>query len=417
MMIEATLSTTALAGPPEIAEAPRTANSSQRLHLDFIDGMRGIAALYVVLHHIWQFAVYAPASSLPPRWFSVFSVLKYGEYGVTVFIVLSGFCLMLPVLRGPDRGVTGTRAWLGEFARRRSCRVLPAYGVALAGSMLLIAAVPALRSASGTPWDLSVPSFSTAEIGSHLLLIHNWFEDLRFAFNGPLWSVALELQIYFVFALLLLPIWRRWNLAAAVSIACVLAAGTLLLGADHASPEMLAMFALGMTGAAVGTSNDFVAWREKLPWRATTTLLLLSVIAVTAVAPMVLSVDHASTAGVIVVGLATMAAMISMSIARLGDEPVTGLPRLLAAPLPRRLGGFSFSLYLVHYPLVALVSLVFLDHFQLDVATTFGLLVAIGVPLSLTCAYALHRTVERRFINTPVPRAQLAAPARSLAVG
>jgi peptidoglycan/LPS O-acetylase OafA/YrhL len=159
-----------------------------------------------------------------------------------------------------------------------------------------------------------------------------------------------------------------------------------------------------------------LAWRERVPWRAVTGLLVAAVIVVTAIAPSLLSVDNATMVGVIVVGLATMAAMISMSIDQLGDRPVTASHRRLASPMLRRLGAFSFSLYLVHYPLIALVSLGWLDRFQLTVPATFAVLVAVCVPLCLACAYVFHLVVERRYINSPTPVADSALPARALSM-
>lgn len=68
-----------------------------RLHLAAVDGLRALAALFVVAHHIHR-TLWWP-NSPPPGIRPFVSPLLYGHYAVSVFIVISGFCLMLPVIR------------------------------------------------------------------------------------------------------------------------------------------------------------------------------------------------------------------------------------------------------------------------------------------------------------------------------
>ena len=73
---------------------------TERPRMEFIEGIRGLSASYVVLHHLWQFAIADPMRPAP-SWFRAATVFKYGEFGVAVFVVVSGYCLMLPVLTDP----------------------------------------------------------------------------------------------------------------------------------------------------------------------------------------------------------------------------------------------------------------------------------------------------------------------------
>src|SRR5579871_2999498 len=105
--------------------------------LPFLDGLRGLAAAYVVLHHA---ALEVPAVGLPRTAALVHGLFRHGHYAVAVFIVLSGFCLMRPVLRNPSHGLPGGfLAYVGRRARR----ILPAYYAALGVCWMLIAWVPA----------------------------------------------------------------------------------------------------------------------------------------------------------------------------------------------------------------------------------------------------------------------------------
>src|SRR5438046_15232 len=79
-------------------------------HLDFLDSIRALAALYVAAGHVYRLL---PLSS---RTGKLASCLSLGHFAVSVFIVLSGYCLMLPVVRGD-----GTlRGGVGTFLKRRA---------------------------------------------------------------------------------------------------------------------------------------------------------------------------------------------------------------------------------------------------------------------------------------------------------
>lgn len=88
--------------------------TNARLHLNFLDGIRAIAALYVLMHHLWL----SQRALLPQGWPTGW--LAYGHLAVDVFIVLSGFCLMLPVARFKE-----LRGGARHFFARRARRILP----------------------------------------------------------------------------------------------------------------------------------------------------------------------------------------------------------------------------------------------------------------------------------------------------
>ncbi|MBD0258097.1 MAG: acyltransferase family protein [Cytophagales bacterium] len=81
-------------------------------HLRYLDGLRAAAALFVVLHHAWLEAGQA------------YQVL--GHYAVGLFIVLSGFCLMLPVVRGDGTLPGGPIHFMRKPARPKQPPYKPA---------------------------------------------------------------------------------------------------------------------------------------------------------------------------------------------------------------------------------------------------------------------------------------------------
>lgn len=381
-----------------MAITAQTRSGARRLHLDFLDGVRGVAALYVLLHHVWQFSITDPQSPAP-RWFSALTVFKYGSFAVAVFIVVSGFCLMLPVLRN---GGMGNPGGLPVFAKRRAHRILPPYFAVLAASMLLIALYPALRRLTGTPWDITLPSFTTGKVTSHLFLFHNWFEQWHYGFNPPLWSIALEFQIYFVFALVLLPVWRRWGTVAVVAAAFAIAVVPWALGAGFAAPWMLGMFGLGMAAARIAMAPDTVSWARRLPWRALTLAAVCAVPVVTAVSSRFGSHELELFACHLSVGVATALGLVTMSFGRLPGQRPGVVDRGLSSRPLRRLGAFSYSLYLVHYPIVAVLTIAVIRPRGWDVPESFVGIAVLAIPASLLAGALFWRLVERRFLNPPL---------------
>src|SRR5947208_8689538 len=84
-----------------------------------LDGVRGLAALYVVVDHVFLRAFPGYPVDRAPFWAAW---LIYGRFAVVVFIVVSGFSLALAPARHGWR-LDG----IASFARRRAWRILPAY--------------------------------------------------------------------------------------------------------------------------------------------------------------------------------------------------------------------------------------------------------------------------------------------------
>lgn len=137
----------------------------------YLDGMRAVAAVYVVLFH---------ATSMLGRGSTGLSkilqvLFQFGHEAVAIFIVLSGYCLMLPVARG---GLGKLPTSLGTFLARRAFRILPPYYAALGMSLCLLWAIPSLNAGgTGGMWDKTLPGLEPFTITTHLLLVHNILAD------------------------------------------------------------------------------------------------------------------------------------------------------------------------------------------------------------------------------------------------
>lgn len=385
-----------------------------RLRLDYLDGLRGLAALYVVMHHAY-YGLTAEAS-LPPVAAKLTYWLYLGHSAVDIFIVLSGYCLMLPVIRSGQLS-----GGVGEFVRRRARRILPPYFAALGLSLAAIALLPALRDLShpNALWNVALPAFTPGVIVSHLLLIHNFNPAWHSKIDYPMWSVATEWQIYFLFPLVLLPVWKRFGAAAAALAGFVIGLVPLFLFFDRisgVSPQFLGLFALGMAAADLNFSAKLglAQRRESMPWGGLAAGLLAVLVLV--------SLKHSSWPEAvamkdILVGAATacLLAACTRSLTRRHETATDQRPetrghgswalRLMESRPAVWLGTFSYSLYLVHAPVLAVCQAALRP---LHLAPTLGLCVMLAgaVPLALLASYLFHLAFEKPFLSRALVQAE-----------
>ncbi len=314
--------------------APATAVTA-RQRLVGLDGIRGLAALYVVINHVFLRAFPGYPVDHAPFWAGWFI---YGRFAVVVFIVLSGFSLALSPAR---------HGWrldaVSEFARRRARRILPAYWAALAFS-LAVAWLIIPQPGHGVPDAKSV--IVNGLLVQNIVPAHSP--------NAAFWSMAVEAQLYILFPLLLLMVRRRGAAVMLATVAVVVAAvgifGPHIAGLDtfviQSPPDLAALFAVGiLTAGIVGAGQARRSW----PWPRLALAAAAPVLAVIWWQGSVWTLDHLYW-----VDLALGPAIACLLAALATGRPAPLLRVLDARPL-RRLGSCSYSLYLTHAPIVAVV--------------------------------------------------------------
>lgn len=329
----------------DVAAAP------PRVRYHFLDGIRGLAAFYVLLFH--SLTITLPQEDEPLSFVmrSLRSIFGYGHFAVAVFIVLSGFSLMLPLAKDPDAEL---KRGFGPYLKRRCRRVMPPYYAALALSILAILAAGLVPGASTSARD---EALSPGSVISHLFLIHNLNFDWVFRINGPMWSVATEFQIYFLFPLVLLPLWRRIGAPATIALAW-LSAYALHYGLPSgsnfswAAPWFVGSFALGMWASTVGVVGGIRHHlASKVAWGWVTLASLTALVAILATSgtsiglPLLdLLVTVGATAGIL------------YCMRRHEVDPATGSAwnNVLGSQRLVALGAFSYSLYLLQHPMLRL---------------------------------------------------------------
>jgi len=307
-------------------------------HLGFLDGLRGLAALFIVCHH--SYALVELTGGILPR---SAQFLRYGHFVVSLFIMLSGYCLAMPLFsHGGLRG-----GWKG-FLKRRARRILPPYYAAV-GISLIITLLAGNKVIPMTGYI----ALTWHGLLSHLLLVNNvWGNVSHTVFGDPelsgvFWSTAVEWQISLAFPLLVW-LWKRTHPAVVVTLVGAIAygvqhfcAGTVWMGLS--APYYL-LFAIGMLAAAVVFSPRFAAWRPRLPW---STLCALSFAGFVAAALKLGLGALMSRMDISDLMFAPFCFLLLIAASRLGK-----LNRALAWKPLALVGGFSYSLYLIHEPVL-----------------------------------------------------------------
>jgi peptidoglycan/LPS O-acetylase OafA/YrhL len=192
--------------------APPPVKSSK--HVDFLDHARGIAVLSVFIFHC--FGTTFGADNLPwIGWIRSFAVQKvvvtpsflallpaiWGWAGVSIFFVISGFCIHMSF---QQQG----KQW-GNFFIRRFFRIYPPY----LASVVLCELFKHRAVLYGTD--------GVAQWLTHLLLIHNYGTATVWGINPVFWSIAVEVQLYLIYPILIALV-SRFGWSGAILITVVL---------------------------------------------------------------------------------------------------------------------------------------------------------------------------------------------------
>jgi peptidoglycan/LPS O-acetylase OafA/YrhL len=334
-----------------------------------IDGLRAIAALSVVVYHAWLYT--RPTVSAAQRDTLADQIVHELRLGLVLFFVLSGFLLFQPWVRSALTGRPEPR--LGAYLLRRAARIVPAYYLAVAGSIALLWSIKGSVGVRFPP---------TGDLWTFALFAQNFSDTTVLKLDPPLWTLAVEVSYYLALpalgwlALRLRGAGRTGQLAVPVAMILLGLAynhaidGQSALFPSKLLPAMAPYFAAGMIGAVLAEGRS--------PGRRLTWALL-------------------GGGALIVAGDAWWAAegathgSHSIWLHVLRDLPAAGgfaciiaaaarasrPPRVLAARPLAWVGRVSYGVYLWHVPLILFLR----AHGALPLSTAGALAVALPVTL------------------------------------
>lgn len=286
-------------------------------HQPELDGFRGLAVAIVLLAH---------SSNAGYPLFGVVDFHHYGSVGVYLFFVLSAYLIDRQIINALEMGHANLGFWM-RFAVRRFSRIYPLYLVALLLNWAL--------SARGLP----SPIHSASDVLRHLALLEG---------RQVFWTIPVEFLYYILSPLvlaLLWPLYRRRPVLAIAVLATALASLWYLRQQHVAMPIFLRF--LPVLGC--GTLLALTQRRLRLPGGIGLALLALILTTVPTIARLIYGTSsfhgHSFTLAYGIAWALILYQALNHEIA------LSALGRWL--PL-RALGALSFSVYLLHKPVLAL---------------------------------------------------------------
>lgn len=352
-----------------------------------LEGLRGYAAFLVFLVHAFGY-LGGRLYGLPPdgpQWPHVHGTaeaaivwLNHSNYGVDLFFVLSGFLMAdLAFARWP-----GT--W--RFLARRWMRIYPAY--ALSSLATGIVAYAWLGHA-----------LADRDVAGNALLLQGFFVLGLVAANPVTWSLSYEMAFYLAIPLFVRGARARrpacgpaWFAPLAAAYALVLLAAALA-GGDKAI--YFAYFALFVPGVALGA----LAPEERA--RLSARVPLAAVLAAWVGFTVAVKMEWLSNRDALYYPLSS----ITCTLAALkASDTGNALARMLSTAVPRILGRYSYSFFLVHYIVLQVVGEALAR--ALPAPAPRGLYALLflpgGLALSLAAAWLLYCATERFYFARPM---------------
>lgn len=155
-------------------------NQYKKHRLVAVDGLRGLAAMGVVLYHLSANLKSELAVVCHPL---INTIMSYGFLGVPIFFVISGLVISLSV---GDSEIT--RVYAGKFILKRSLRLDPTYWAAIFFGI-------ALAYVKNQVVTLQEPLPSISDIFFHMIYLQDILE-VKPSISVVFWTLCLEVQFY-----------------------------------------------------------------------------------------------------------------------------------------------------------------------------------------------------------------------------
>jgi peptidoglycan/LPS O-acetylase OafA/YrhL len=376
---------TALAASSTNATAPR------KSHYVVLDGLRGIAALMVVMFH--TFEAYADNDSTR-------QIINHGYLAVDFFFLLSGFVIAYAY---DDQWGEMTQ-W--QFYRRRLIRLQPmvVLGSVIGAALFYVQAGALFPKIAGTPvWEMLLVML----LGCTMLPlpkpldIRGW--DEIHPLNGPAWSLFFEYIANIAYALILRKLSNR-----VLAVLMILAAGLLLdvalLGERR---DLVGGWSFDASGLHIGFGRllyPFLAgmllMRVGKRIRTPHAFGISSVLLIVALAlPRMGTTPHHWTNGLYDASCVLFLFPLIVAIGA-GEKRIKGTSVRIA----RFFGDLSFPLYITHYPLIYVYTAWVVDnHIPPQRGAVWGVLLVVTAVAIAYASLKLYDEPVRRWLATRIP--------------
>jgi peptidoglycan/LPS O-acetylase OafA/YrhL len=372
--------------------ALKPASSGAANKLLGLEALRFLTAFAILVYHYRHFAYVAdkPVGLVQER-LPLYGLLHAfhdaGAFGVWIFWCISGFIFFWKYRDAiAERSVGGWKFFVLRFSR-----LYPLHLTTLLLVALLQPVYFGLHGYFFVYQDNDLPHFL-----AQLFMASDWGFVHGYSFDGPIWSISIEVLVYFLFFLLLLAT-RSWLLNLVVIVACL-----------NASGQVAACFAFFYIGGLAAIGRRAVA--STVFGRAIEGAAWLAVVAI----PLVVIFARDQLDQIDFVLLLTYTPILLFCLSRDIAVPATVQKAVEAA------GNMTYSSYLLHFPIQLLIVLGFTiigAPIPIYDVTFFAIYLAI----TLLASYLVYRHFEapaqnfvRAFFLRPKAGARETGPATAL---
>jgi peptidoglycan/LPS O-acetylase OafA/YrhL len=351
-----------------------------------IDGLRAFAAVSVVTYHAWLYTL--PKVTAAHRETLADQMLHELRLGLVLFFVLSGFLLYQPWVRSALESASAPR--LQDYLVRRAARILPAYYLAVLGSIALL-------------WSLGdAPGVRLPPAGglwTFFVFGQNFSDATLLKLDPPLWTLAVEVAFYLALPALGWLALRLRHSGRAGQLAVPLAFLLFGFAYNHAIdggaanwptkvlPAMAQYFAIGMLAAVLVQGRT-------VGRTMTRALLAGGVLLVLGDAWWAADAATRGSHGALLHTLRDAPAAVGFACIVGAAARTTRPPRVLAARPVAWTGHVSYGIYLWHVPLLLFLR----AHGLLPLSTVGALIVVAPIAFAVAAAswYGVERPVQER---------------------
>lgn len=315
-----------------------------------------------------------------------------GHACVTLFICLSGFSLAISVAKNNYTGLT-SKAEIKNYAVRRFLRIAPPYYVAILFVLGCALLVPGINTLDSSIWRNALPIFDTRSIILHVLLLHGLDAQSLYQLSPQFWSIGTEAQIYVWLPFVVVPLARWKSVEWTVTSALVFSAVTMFFPAIRgACLHYVFTFTLGVYAADLVFNKTAKAKRTRL--------LTLLAIGLQALLVAWFARYQGDNFGfqdtLLTIPFALTLYFLASSDGRKGVTQFFN--KILSTRIAGFFGRISYSLYLVHYVLIAAIHSTCVQY-ALPVSITVLLLMTLAPLLSIVIATIMRKWVEEPFLR------------------
>jgi len=351
-----------------------------------LEGLRGIASLWVLLGHI---SLLIHCHIL---------LISSPGIGVDLFILLSGYLMAKNYIERQQKEPWQSASTMKKFWTRRFFRIAPLYYLLLIIALMYGPWFGEMRDTiahfySGTATESSrYTDQSLANILTHFSFLFGLLPAYGFNTVLPDWSIGLEMQFYLLFPFIMLVTMRCGYAASLIGIMALCCIGRYLLADYYQAFSMPSMILIKLNIFISGMLLAEAVRRKSLLY---VVLALLGPVASIIIGLRAIPLQIAMEA-LMIIGMAVILwphAEGSM-MARLIAFP----RKLLNNRLSTWLGDVSFSVYLLHLLIVIPAIALLLTHTDLSHKSDFMRFATVSVvciPITYALAYLLFKFVEK----------------------